>query len=227
MINREENTMSRRPVLVALAVVAIAAGLAPEAAASTPFGSHQPTAEIFATNNTATITDPNDPRLKDRLVRFGAQVQATIAANGAWPGCSTLLNGVFWSDDLKTATYERSREFDVDHVSAAGLHHIASVLRKQYDQESVLTFQYLPQAGADSIEVEVPGVTVQQLFNGLAADPVLRDELGGGSVTADGDRLALIADKSELGSIQKFVGVLGASWSKATVSYGHLEFVAD
>jgi hypothetical protein len=220
--------MSRRPVLAVLAVIAATVGLAPEAAASTVGQHHhQPTAEIFATNNTATITDPNDPRLQDRLVRFGAQVQGIIATNGAWPGCSTLLNGVFWSDDLKTATYERSREFDVDHVSAAGLHHIASVIRKQYQQESVLTFQYLPQTGADSIEVEVPGVTVQQLFNGLAADPVLREELGGGSVTADGDRLALIADKSELGSIQKFVAVLGASWSKATVAYGHLEFVAD
>jgi hypothetical protein len=219
--------MSRRPVLAALAIVAVGVGLAPEAAASATTVGHHPTAEIFATNNTATITDPNDPRLKTRLVAFGAQVEGTIAANGAWPGCSTLLNGVFWSDDLKTATYERSREFDVDHVSAASLHHIASVIRKQYDQESVLTFQYLPQAGADSIEVEVPGVTVQQLFNGLAADPVLREELGGGSVTADGDRLALIADKSELGAIQTFVGELGASWSKATVAYGHLEFVAD
>jgi hypothetical protein len=217
--------MSRRPVLAVLAVIAATVGLAPAAAASTQH--HRPTAEIFATNNTATITDPNDPRLRDRLVRFGAQVQGIIATNGAWPGCSTLLNGVFWSDDLKTATYERSREFDVDHVSAAGLHHIASVIRKQYQQESVLTFEYLPQAGADSVEVEVPGVTVQQLFNGLAADPVLREELGGGSVTAEGDRLALIADRSELGSIQKFVGVLGASWAKATVAYGHLEFVGD
>ncbi|MEV6609190.1 hypothetical protein [Kutzneria sp. NPDC051319] len=218
--------MSRRPVLVALAVVAVTVGLAPEAAAS-PIGHHQPTAEIFATDNTATITDPNDPRLKDRLVAFGAQVRGIIATNGSWPGCSTLLDGVFWSDDLKTATYERSREFDVDHVSAGGLHHIASVIRKQYQQESVLTFQYLPQPGADSVEVEVPGVTVQQLFNGLAADPVLREELGGGSVTADGGRLALIADKSELASIREFVGVLGANWSKATVAYGHLEFVAD
>jgi hypothetical protein len=219
--------MSRRPVLAVLVVIAATVGLAPEAAASTFGQHHQPTAEIFATNNTATITDPNDPRLQDRLVRFGIQVRGIIATNGAWPGRSTLLNGVFWSDDLKTATYERSREFDVDHVSAAGLHHIASVIRKQYQQESVLTFQYLPRAGADSIEVEVPGVTVRQLFDGLAADPVLREELGGGSVTADGDRLALIADKSELSSIQKFVTVLGASWSKATVAYGHLEFVGD
>jgi len=218
--------MPRRPVLAVLAVITATIGLAPHAVAA-PFGHHQPAAEIFATNNTATITDPNDPRLKDRLVRFGAQVQGIIATNGAWPGCSTLLNGVFWSDDLKTATYERSREFDVDHVSAAGLHHIASVIRKQYQQESVLTFQYLPSSTADSIEVEVPGVTVRQLFDGLAADPALREELGGGSVTADGDRLALIADKSELASIQKFIGVLGASWSTATVAYGHLEFVED
>lgn len=216
--------MSRRPVIAALAIIAVTVGVAPEAAAA---GHHQPAAEIFATNNTATITDPNDPRLRTRLVAFGAQVAGIIAANGAWPGRSTLLNGVFWSDEMQTATYERSREFDVDHVSAEGLHHIASVIRKQYDQESVLTFQYLPQAGADSIEVEVPGVTVRQLFDGLAADPVLREELGGGSVTADGNRLTLIADKSELDAIKTFVGELGASWSKATVAYGHLEFVDD
>jgi hypothetical protein len=216
--------MSRRPVLAALAIVALTVGLAPQAAATTV---HRPTAEIFATNNTATITDPNDPRLRTRLVAFGAQVEGIIAANGAWPGRSTLLDGVFWSDELKTATYERSREFDVDHVGAASLHHIASVIRKQYDQESVLTFQYLPRAGADSVEVEVPGVTVRQLFDGLAADPALREELGGGSVTADGNRLTLIADRSELAAIRTFVGELGASWAKATVAYGHLEFVAD
>lgn len=215
--------MSRRPVLAALAIIAVTVGVAPEAAASSH---HRPAAEIFATNNTATITDPNDPRLKTRLVAFGVQVEGIIAANGAWPGCSTLLGGVFWSDEMMTATYERSREFDVDHVSAEGLHHIASVIRKQYDQESVLTFQYLPQASADSVQVEVPGVTVQQLFDGLAADPVLREELGGGSVTADGNRLALIADSSELNAIKTFVGELGVSWSKATVAYGHLEFVA-
>lgn len=215
--------MSVRSILAALAVVAATVGLAPDAVAAT----RHPTAEIFATDNTAVITDPNDPRLKTCLARFGAEVEGIIAANGAWPGRSTLLDGVFWSDDLRTATYERSREFDVDHVGAASLHHIASVIRKQYHQESVLTFQYLPPAGADSVEVEVPGVTVRQLFNGLAADPVLREELGGGSVTAEDDRLTLIADKSELGPIRTFVGELGASWSRATVAYGHLEFVAD
>jgi hypothetical protein len=78
--------MSRRPVLAALAIIAIGVGLAPEAAASTV---HHPEAEIFATNNTATITDPNDPRLRTRLIGFGAQVEGIIAANGASSGPTT------------------------------------------------------------------------------------------------------------------------------------------
>jgi hypothetical protein len=221
--------MTRRPVLAVLTIaVALGTGLAPVAtAAPATAGRHRlPTAEIFATNNTATITDPDDPRLRTRLIGFGARVETIIATHGAVPGCSTPLNGVFWSDDLKAATYERSREFDVNGVNAQSLHDLAEVIRKQFDQESVLTFQYLPRSSADSVEVEVPGVTVRQLFNGLAADPVLRDELGGGSVTVDSGRLTLVADKTRLDDVKTFVVELGADWSKATTNYGHLEFAS-
>ena len=48
-----------RPLLAAAAVLAIAA---PRAAR----GGGAPDAEIFATDNTALITDPDDPRLDDR-----------------------------------------------------------------------------------------------------------------------------------------------------------------
>ncbi|MET7352655.1 hypothetical protein [Streptomyces mirabilis] len=51
-----------------------------------------------------------------RLTRFDHEVREIIHANGARPGSSALLDGVFWSRDLKRATYERSREFDVDQV---------------------------------------------------------------------------------------------------------------
>ena len=70
--------MSRRPVLAALAVLALTVGLAPEAAATT---AHHPAAEIFATNNTATITDPNDPRLRTRLVAFGLDSLVEVFAS--------------------------------------------------------------------------------------------------------------------------------------------------
>ncbi|MEU1032388.1 hypothetical protein ABZ402_27375 [Streptomyces mirabilis] len=51
-----------------------------------------------------------------RLMRFDHEVREIIHANGARRGSSALLDGVFWSGDLKRATYERSREFDVDQV---------------------------------------------------------------------------------------------------------------
>lgn len=207
--------------MVAL-VIGLGAGLVPDVAAAQPC---LPEAEIFATSNTATITDPNDPRLRTRLLRFEAQVRQIIAANGALPGASTLLDGVFWSDDLKAATYERSREFDVDQVSAAGLHHLGDVLAKRYDQESVLTFQFLPPA-ADSVQVEVPGGSVRALYNGMLADPAAREEIGGGSVTVEGGKLILIAARSDLDLVREFVGAIGADWSRSTVYYGHLEFVS-
>jgi len=111
-------------------------------------------AQIFATNNTAIISDPGDPRLRTRLIRFERRVRGIIRANGADPGRSTLLEGVFWSEGLGRTTYERSREFDVRRVSPAGLHHIADVVRKTYHQESVLTFAYLPKTSprADAVE---------------------------------------------------------------------------
>ncbi|MCZ1013578.1 hypothetical protein [Streptomyces noursei] len=91
-------------------------------------------AEIFATNNTDQITDPADPRLRTRLIRFDREVRAVIRSHHAHVGNSRLLDGVFWSSELKKTTYERSREFDVNRVSADGLHHIAGVLAKQYHQ---------------------------------------------------------------------------------------------
>lgn len=220
--------MAMRGGAAVFAVFALVAGMgigfAPgSAAAGRPC---LPTAEIFATNNTAIITDPNDPRLRTRLIRFDRQVREIIAANGALPGGSTLLDGVFWSDTQQQTTYERSREFDVNHVSAAGLHHLGDVLAKRFDQESVLTFQFLPRPAADSVQVEVPGVTVQELYNGMVADPTAREQIGGGSVTVNGGRLILIAAVSDLALVRRFVGDIGADWSTATVVYGHLEFVS-
>ncbi|WP_371656059.1 MULTISPECIES: hypothetical protein [unclassified Streptomyces] len=201
-----------------------AAASAPPSAGS---GHTSATAEIFATNNTATITDPADPRLRTRLSRFDREVRNIIGTHGAKAGRSTLLDGVFWSSDLKQATYERSREFDVNHVSAAGLHHIADIIRKQYKQESVLTFRHLPRTSPETnaVDIEAPGVTSRKLHDALLADPAARDELGGGSVTAQDGRLILIAPLADLPLAKKFVGELGVDWNKAEVRYGAEEFV--
>ncbi|MFI6977609.1 hypothetical protein ACIBSV_03360 [Embleya sp. NPDC050154] len=188
---------------------------------------HLPDAEIFVTDNTAVISDPNDPRLDTPLNRFACEVRAIVRAHGADPEKSSLLDGVFWSGDLQSTTYERSREFDVDDIDAARLHHIAEVLRKRYAQESVLTFEYLraDSPRADAIEVEVPGVTVQRLHDGLAADPEARDRLFGGSVTVRGGKLILVADRADTDLVRRFVGTLGGDWSKATIHHGDREFV--
>jgi Ca2+-binding RTX toxin-like protein len=92
-----------RPFLLAIAALAIAA---PAASA------HD--AEIFATNNTAVITDPADPRLDDPLVGFERDVSRLIEAGGGRVRSSDLLDGVFASDG--TTTFERSRVFAVDGV---------------------------------------------------------------------------------------------------------------
>jgi hypothetical protein len=185
-----------------------------------------PTAEIFATSNTAIITDPNDPRLQTRLVGFAHQVTDIVADAGSDPDGSTLLNGVFWDSGLQQTTYERSREFNVDHVSTAQLHDDAAVIRDRFHQESVLTFELLPSASprAQAIEVRVPGINVRQLHDGLVADPTARDHLGGGSVTLGG-QLLLVAGLADLALVQRFVVSLGGSWAASTLRFGAEEFV--
>jgi hypothetical protein len=125
---------SRRLAIPLLAALALAAP--PSALAH----GHDPDAQIFATNNTAVITDPADPRLSDPLKGFAREVERIVAKGGGSPRGSQLLDGVFFSSDLGTTTFERSREFDVDHVADDELHAIADGVRSRFDQESVLTF---------------------------------------------------------------------------------------
>ncbi|MFG2367599.1 hypothetical protein ACGFY3_39200 [Streptomyces mirabilis] len=156
-----KNVILRRQLHVLATVTALTLRVAGAGSAqASPAARGCPTAEIFATDNTAIITDPADSRLNTRLTRFDHEVREIIHANGARPGSSTLLDGVFWSGGLKKATYERSREFDVDQVGRDGLHHIADVLAKQYHQESVLTFRCLPRTSpdTDAVEIQAPGV---------------------------------------------------------------------
>lgn len=223
---KEVTTRRRVFVLAATCVLTlIPVGAASAQAAPAPHDC--PPAEIFATNNTATITDPADPRLKTRLTRFDHEVRTVIRANGARPLASTLLDGVFWSSDLNQTTYERSREFDVARISRDGLHHIAAVIAKQYHQESVLTFRCLPANSpeTDAAEIQAPGLTITRLHDALIADPEARDTLGGGSVTLDG-RLILITPLADLPLAEKFATSLGVDWNTAEVRFGEDEFVS-
>jgi hypothetical protein len=185
-----------------------------------------PRAELFATTNTAVITDADDPRLRDRLELFELQVDATILANAAVPTGSTLIDGVSWSAGRHQLTYERSREFHLSCVDESELHSIADQVRQQFLQGSVLTFRQLPHDApeADAVTVEVPDADASRLYAALAGDPLARDRLGGGSVTED-HTLILVADIADLGVARRLAVESGGQPGAATVRYGRREFV--
>ena len=190
-------------------------------------GTRLPDAEIFATNNTAVITDPADPRLSDPLRAFERKVERIVERGGGGVARgSQLLDGVFFSSDLQTTTFERSRDFDVDRVTRRELHDIAERVRQRFDQESVLTFDYPehPWDPVDGVEVEVPGLDAQHLRDGLLADAEARERLFGGSVTLDG-RLVLIAGVEDLDVVERFVTEIGGDFGAATIRRGQREFV--
>ncbi|MEV0298706.1 hypothetical protein [Nocardia sp. NPDC050710] len=185
----------------------------------------QPTAELFATDNTATITDPEDLRLRTRLEAFELRVDGIALQHIALPVGSTLVSGVFWSEEQQQATYERSREFHLACVDAPDLHRIAEQVRTVFGQELVLTFEYLPQhaSGVDAFTVEIPNVDVHRFRDTLAADPAVRERLVGGSVT-ESNTLVLVAALADLDLARRFVTDLGADWP-GVVRYGDREFV--
>jgi hypothetical protein len=205
----------------------IAAGVAasPAAAGRHPRGG-LPDAELFATKETAVITDPADPRLGKRLYGFARKVTRVIAMGDAIPRHSQLLDGVFFSSILNTTTFERSRRFDVDGVTGRELEDIADAIRQRFRQQSVLTFDYLrPRSPkVDAIELEVPGVTAQALRNGMLTNRAARERLQGGSVTLDA-RLILVADLADARLARAFAERIGGDLSHAVVRYGARDFV--
>jgi hypothetical protein len=210
--------------ILRFAAVAAAFCIAPAAAHA--HGGQLPDAEILATNNTAVITDPADPRLDDELRGFERKVEHIIRRGGGDPEGSQLLDGVFFSSELGTTTFERSRDFDVDDVTPNELREIADTVRRRFGQQSVLTFDYpeRPWHPVDAVEVEVPGLDAQSLRDGLLADAEARERLFGGSVTLDG-RLLLIAGLEDLELVERFVTDVGGDFDSATIRPGHREFV--
>ena len=213
-------------VIPALAAAAVVTALALAA----PVGAHAarpvPDAEIFATNNTAVITDPDDPRLDDRLGRFARVVTRIVREGGGAPRGSELLDGVFFSSDSGTTTFERSRRFDVDRVDDDELQEIAEAIGTRFRQQSVLTFDNLDagDSAVDAIELEVPGVTADALREGLLADQEAAGRLFGGSVTLDG-HLILVADLADAELARAFAETIGGDLSRAVTRHGDREFV--
>lgn len=74
-------------------------------------GASQTRAELFATDNTGIIIDPEDSRLRDPLAILDITVGADISNGGAGSLGSALVDGLFWSNRQQRLTYERSRDF--------------------------------------------------------------------------------------------------------------------
>jgi hypothetical protein len=150
----------------------------------------------------------------------------TIALSGATVTGSTLLDGVFWSNELQQTTSERSREFHLCSADEPTLHTAAEALRRQFNQESVLTFDYLPQNApeANAITINVPNVDIARFRDAFVADSAAHNRLLGGSVTTD-HSLILVAGNGDLDIARRLVSEAGGSWNAATIAYGKREFV--
>lgn len=185
-------------------------------------GSCQP-AELFATDNTAVSTGQSD----DDLRLFELQAIVAIAQTGAVVTGSTLVDGVFWSNDLQQLTHERSRQFHLCVTDGPMLHSAAEVLHRQFNQETALTFEYLPQDApqADAILITVPDVDFTRFRDALAADSAAHHRLLGGSVTTTDHTLLLVTAQDDLDIARRLIDEAGGSWNAATLDHGRREFV--
>ena len=166
------------------------------------------------------ITDDESPL-------FELQADVTIAVNGAAVTGSTPLDGVFWSTESQQATVERARQFHLCVADEPALHSAAEALRRQFHQQAVLTFDYLPEnaAGADAITITVPGIDFARFRDAFVADSAAHQRLQGGSVTTTDHTLILVAGISDLDIARRLVGATGGDWAAATLASGNREFV--
>ena len=139
------------------------------------------------------ITDPTT-----RGSTTGSAASPTVSRivrdGGAEPRGSELLDGVFFSSDFGSPTFERSRRFDVDRVDPAELHDIAETVRRRFHQgPSSRSTTSTGRCRVNAIELDVPHVSANALRDGLVKDPEAAERLFGGSVTLD-RHLMLVAD---------------------------------
>jgi hypothetical protein len=217
-----------RSVLVWLMV--LSGGIAWCSVAAPPAGSDVGScrpAELFASDNTAAITDPGAGALQDGLALFEMQADATMTQHGVAVTGSTLLDGVSWSPELLRATYERAREFHLCAADEPTLHTAAEALRRQFDQKTVLTFEYLPQQApeANAITVAVPDIDLARFRDAFFADSAAHRRLLGGSVTTTDRTLILVAAGGDLDLVRRLVGEAGGNSNATTIAYGRREIV--
>jgi hypothetical protein len=195
-----------RSVLVGLMVLFCGAFPAPSEAAPCQ------QAELFAADN----ADP----------LFEMQADVTLALSGAAVTGSTPLDGVYWSNSLQRSTYERSREFHLCGATGSS-RTAAEALRRQFNQEAVLTFDHLPQHAPEgnAIIIAVPDVDIVRFGDALAVDPAARDRMRGGSVTTTDHTLILVAGNDDRDVARRLVTEAGGNWGAATIAYGKREFV--
>jgi len=170
------------------------------------------------------VSDNTDPL-------FEIQADVTIAQNGAAATGSTPLDGVYWSTELQQTSSDRSREFHLCSPDELTLHTLADALRRQFDQEAVLTFDYLPDnlpehaPGANAVTVTVPDIDLARFRDAFVSDPAAHRRLRGGSVTATDPTLILITATGDLDVARRLVAEAGGRWNAATIAYGRREFV--
>lgn len=161
---------------------------------------------------------------------FDLQASTTIALNGASVTGSTPLDGVYWSGE--SADVGRARRFQLCVVDEPTLHTVAEALCRQFNQQAVLTFDYLPEdtahanANANAIAIAVPDVDFARFVAAFVADPAAHRRLQGGSVTTADHTLILIAGKDDLDTARRLVHASGGDWARATITYGDRELVS-
>ena len=197
------------PILVWLVVIC-GVGVAPSAGGEGPAFR---AAELFASNPIG------DSQL------FELQADVTFALNGTVVTGSTPVDGVFWSEQLQQTTDERSREFHLCVVDEPTLHTAAEALRTQFNQEAVLTFDYLPRNEANAVTITVPDIDIARFREAFVADAAAHRRLLGGSVTTTDHALILVAGSDDLDIARRLVGAAGGRWSAATIAYGKRELV--
>ena len=207
--------LSPPQMIPVIAAAAIAAALA----FAVPAGAHGarpvPDAEIFATNNTAVITDPTTRGCDDRLSGFARRVERIIERRRrprrAARSCSTACSSPPTSAPRRSSARAASTSTASTTTSCTT---IAETIRRRFLQQSVLTFDHLRRGDpdVDAIELEVPGVTADALRDGLLADPEARERLFGGSVTLDG-HLLLVADLADAELARAFAKRIGGDLS--------------
>ena len=178
---------------------ALAVARGRRAAPRPPTAAALPDAEIFATNNTALITDPDDPRLRPPDAASPAASTRIIDDGGGKPARVRAAR--------RRVLLLRPRQHDVRALAPLRRRPRRATtscttsprrVRRRFLQQSVLTFDHLHRRDpdADAIELDVPHVSAQALRDGLLDDPDAHERLFGGSVTQD-RHLLLVADRAD------------------------------